>query len=335
MLNCYKRILIIVFIFNIVSAFAAKNPVRIKDIAVIQGTRDNQLMGVGLVTGLLGKGDSGTFKLTQKMLLNLTSNYGFDIKEDEIKSKNVAAVLVTANIGPFVRKGDLVGITISSMGDAKSLSGGTLLQTALKGADGNVYAVAQGRIIAGNKEQNSETSASIPEGAIIERDVISTFTDGNKLNIVLKFPDFVTANAVKEAVSGINPDLQVVAKDAGMIEVTLGEEEKKNPVDFISKLEVLTVTPDSIAVVVIDKKTGVIVSGGDVQIQECTVSTPSAQVKVGTQQSEKKSSFAVKNQNVGELVKILNDTGLEINEIIALLEAIYKAGAINARLIIL
>jgi len=329
----YKLIFFSIFILSM--SLFAKNPVRIKDIAVIQGIRDNQLTGIGLVTGLQGRGDSREFKLTQKMLLNLMTNYGFDLKQEDIKSKNVACVLVTANIGPFVRGGDIVDVSISSIGDSKSLSGGILLQTALKAADGNVYAVAQGRIISGTKDQNSETSASIPQGAIVEKDVVSTFTDGEKINISLKIADFTTANLIREAVLSLNQDLKITAVDAGLVEIILGEEEKKNIVDFISKLEVLTVTPDNIAMVIIDKKTGVIVAGGDVIIQECTVSTPQAQVKISTQNKEKKYTFELKSQTIGELVNILNEAGLQVGEIIALIESVYKVGAINAKLILL
>ncbi|HOV15832.1 MAG TPA: flagellar basal body P-ring protein FlgI, partial [Spirochaetota bacterium] len=246
-------IIIFITIFVVINIFA-KNPVKIKDLASIQGVRENQLMGIGLVTGLQGMGDSKDFKLTKKMLTNLTVNYGFDIKEEEIRSKNVAAVLVTANIGGFARSGDLINITISSVGDAKSLTGGILLQTALKAADGNVYAVAQGRVIAGTKEQSTETSASIPNGAIVEKDIVSTFTDGNKISINLKNPDFTTANLIREAILGLNPNLVINTIDAGLVEVALNEEEQKNPIDFISKLEVLTVTPDNISILIIDKK---------------------------------------------------------------------------------
>ena len=334
MSNFYRLTIIAIITFiSAASLFPAKNPVRIKDIAIIQGVRDNQLMGFGLITGLQGKGDTSSFKLTQKMLLNLSANYGFDINESDLKSKNIAAVMVIANVGGFARRGDTVNVTITSIGDAKSLSGGVLLQTALKAADGNVYAVAQGRVIAGTKQQNSETTASIPEGAIVERDIISTFTDGDKLSIILKNPDFATATAIKEAVTGVNSGLKVNAVDAGLVEITLGEEEKNDPVGFISKLEVLTVTPDTIAMVIIDKKTGVIVSGGDVIIQECSVNIPSAQVNV--QSTNTKRNYQVANQTVGDLVKLLNDSGLETNEVIALLEAIHKIGAINAKLILL
>lgn len=330
----YRLLYLIIIALTITISSYAKNPVKIKDLAVIQGVRENQLMGIGLVTGLQGMGDSKDFKLTKKMLSSLTSNWGFDIKEDEIKSKNVAAVLVTANIGGFARSGDKLNITISSVGDAKSLSGGILLQTALKAADGNIYAVAQGRLIAGNKEQNSETSASIPDGAIVEKDIISSFKDGNKISVILKNPDFTTVNLIKEAVTGLNPDIPITAKDAGLIEITLGEEEQKNPIDFISKLEVLTVTPDNINLVIIDKKSGIIVSGSEVVIQECEVSTPSVGVKVNNNK-DKKNNFSIKGQTVGDLINILNEAGLNTNEIISLIETIYKAGALNAKIILL
>ena len=312
-----------------------KNPVKIKDLATIQGVRENQLMGIGLVTGLQGLGDSKDFKLTKKMVTNLTVNYGFDIKEDEIRSKNVASVLVTANIGGFARSGEHIGVTISSIGDAKSLNGGILLQTALKGADGKIYAVAQGRIISGSKELGSETSGSIPDGAIVEKDVVSSYTDGSKISIVLKSPDFTTINLVREAISGLNPNLAINTVDAGLIEITLGEEEKKNTIDFISKLELLTITPDAISMLIIDKKSGIIVSGSEVVIQECEVSTPTAGVKVQGGNKTKKGSISIKGQTVGDLINILNEAGLTTNEVIALIESIYKAGAINAKIILL
>lgn len=321
--------LIIMFSANLF----AKNPVRIKDIAIIDGLKDNQLMGFGLVTGLSGRGDSKSFKMTQKMLQNLALNHGFNIDQSELASKNIAAVLVTSTIGAFSRKGDAIDVTISSIGDAKSIEGGILLQTALKGADDNIYAVAQGRIIAGKTEQSTQLSATIPDGAIIENDIVSTFVNDSKIRIILKYPDFVTANQVKESVLGLNSNLLVNAVDAGMVEVTLGEDEKKNPVEFLSKLEVLTVTPDYPSSVVIDKKTGIIVVGEDIVIQDCSVTTPFAQVKVGT--DKKKINFEIKGQTVGELVKILDEAGLKNDEIISMIEAIHKIGAINAKLIIL
>ena len=326
---------IILFLFLILNiSLYSKSPVRVKDITVIQGLRENQLMGFGLVTGLQGRGDSRSFKLTQKMVSNLISNFGLSITEADVKSKNVAAVMVTAKIGAFSRRGELVDITISSIGDAKSLEGGVLLQTALKGADNNIYAVAQGRIFSGSKELKMETTASIPGGALIERDVISDFFNGDKINLVLRIPDFVTANLIREQILSINENLVVNSIDAGLIEINLTEEEKENPIDFIAKLELLTVVPDYSALVIIDKKSGVIVTGGDVVIQECAVSIPQVQVNVG-RNSQRKNSIEVTSSTVGELVKLLNDTGLNSNEIISLLEAIHRVGALGAKLIIM
>lgn len=333
----YKTVLLIIMIAIVTNLFA-KSPVRIKDIATIRGLKDNQLMGFGLITGLSGKGDSKSFKLTQKMTANLASNFGFKISEEDIKSKNVAAVMVTANISPFSRVGDKVDITLSSIGDAKSLNGGVLLQTALKGADGAVYAVAQGRIIAGGNVTETETTASIPSGAIIEKDVVSGFYDyeNHTMSLVLRFPDFITANEIVSAILTLNGELKVGASDAGLISMILPEEEEKNLIGFIARLEALTVTPDNVAMVAIDKKTGVIVAGSDVIIQECAVSIPQVQVQVGrAEYDEKKPSFEIATTTVGELVALLNNGGLESVEIIALLEAIHKVGALNCRLIIL
>ncbi len=333
MLNNYKFFLIISVLILASWQSFSKTPVRIKDISSIEGIRDNQLMGFGLVTGLMGRGDSRTFKLTHKMLQNLALNHGFDITENDINGKNVAAVLVTCTIDGFSREGDRVDVTVSSIGDAKSLEGGILLQSPLSATDGNIYAVAQGRIIAGSKTENADNTGGIPDGAIIEKNVISNFITDNRINIVLKYPDFVTASQVSEQILKMNPKLKVDAVDAGLIQVTLGEEELKNPVDFIAKLEVLTVTPDSTAKVVIDKKTGIIVFGEDIVIQPCSVSTSFAQVKVG--ETGGNPNFEVKTQTVGDLVKLLNESGLKTDEIITVIEAIHKLGAINAKLIVL
>ena len=334
MLNYKKRIIFITMLLFLINyIIIPKNQVRIKDVSIIEGVRENQLMGFGLVVGLQGRGDTKNFKLTGIMLQNLTANYGFNVTEDDVKSKNVATVLVTSNVGPFARTDDLIDISISSIGDAKSLEGGILLQTSLKGADGIIYAVAQGRILAGNKSQNAETTASIPDGAIIERNISTNFISDDKINIILKYPDFVTASQIVETIKSINSNLTIQAIDAGLVEISLTEEEKKNPVDFIAKLEVLTITPDYVSTVVIDKKTGLIVVGEDIVIQDCSITTPYVQVKVGS--STKKQNIEIKGQTVGELVKLLNETGLNNNEIISLIESIHKIGAINSRLILL
>lgn len=334
MLKCYRNIIIIILL-TIVSFFLySKSSVRIKDITTIQGIRENQLTGFGLVSGLSGNGDSKGFNLTKKMLQHLAENYGFTLTTDDINSKNIAAVLVTCTVKPFARKGENIDISISSIGDAKSLAGGILLQTPLLAANNKVYAVAQGRILEGKKSNSTQNTATIPLGAILERDIISDYIKDNKINLLLHYPDFVTATQIKDAVLTINPNLQVSVVDPGLIQIILGKEELKNPADFIAKFEILTVEPDNKAVIIINKKSGTIVTGENVVIQECSVSTPSAQVQIRVN-NNKKYSYEVKSQTVGDFVKILNEMGLKSDEVISLLEAIHKAGAINAKLIIL
>lgn len=335
--NLLKSISLLLFLGNVFLA-TAKDPVRLKDIATIQGIKENQLTGIGLVTGLKGQGDSQYFKLTSKMLYNLAANNGFEIDESDIKSKNIAAVIVTARIGGFTRIGDTVDVTVSSIGDSKSLEGGVLLQTALKAGNDTVYAVAQGRIITGTKGNSTEATGSIPSGAIVEKESVSSFLKENTLRIILRNPDFTTANAVKTAISDMNPDIKSSAIDAGIIEVVLTAEATQDPVNFISQLEALTITPDYTAAVVIDKKTGVIISGGDVVIQECTVSTKSLSLSVNKSKSsknDKKPNIKVKAATVDELVSVLNQAGISQDEIIALLEAVHRTGGLNARLIVL
>lgn len=334
-----KAAYILIMITAAGSIFAAS--VRIKDIVTIQGLQDNQLMGIGLVTGLGGNGDSKSFRLTQTMVANLVANFGFDISEEDVQSKNVAAVMVTANIGPFARRGENVDVTLSSIGDAKSLDGGILLQTALHGANKNVYAVAQGRILsADSANSKSGLTAGIPSGAIIERDVISSYISEDKIRLVLRMPDFETANLIAQAVKGISDKLDVKCIDAGLVEITLSDEEKNDPADFITRLQTLTIEPSGQAIVVIDKKSGIIVSGANVVIQQCAVSVPASQSSGSgyggrTQKSAKNHTLEIQSSTVGELVQLLNSSGLTTQEMIGMIEAVAKAGAISGRIVIM
>ena len=325
-----KLFLIFCFLFIYTNIFAVS--VKIKDIATIQGLQDNQLMGIGLVTGLQGTGDSKSFRLTQSMIANLAANFGFDITAEDIASKNVAAVMVTANIGPFTRRGESLDVSLSSIGDAKSLDGGILLQTALQGANKQIYAVAQGRVLAA-ADSKADVCASVPNGAIIERDVISNYLNDDKIKLVLRLPDFDTANQIRTAVQSVNDNLTVTCVDAGLVEITLTDEEKNNPVEFITKLQTLSIDPVGQAIVVIDKKTGIIVTGSQVVIQQCAVSVPVS----GTQnaRSSKSNNLEISSSTIGELVQLLNNCGLTTKEIIGLLEAINRAGAINGKFVVM
>jgi len=323
----------ILFLFIIVSSISAKSPVRLKDLVTIDGVRENRLTGIGLVVGLQGKGDSKAFKMTAKMLASLTSNYGFDLSEEDLKSKNIAAVFVTAEIGGFVRNGDKVDVIVSSIGDSKSLDGGILLQTALQAANGTIYAAAQGRVIGGKAKTGTSSTAGIPAGAIVERSVVSDFITNGKLKLVLKNPDFTTSTLMREAIAAIDENISVTSVDPGLVEVTLSGDYLQNPVSFISQLELLTITPDNKAMIIIDKKSGMIISGGDVKIQDCVISTGDLKLKMSKSGGEK--NLKISSNTIDELVDILNKAELESSQIIALLEAIHKSGALSAELIIL
>ncbi len=325
----------LIFYISILISLNAATPVRIKDITTVSGIRENMLMGMGIVTGLGGKGDSKSFGMTQKMFQNLIANYGFDIDLNDLKSKNIAGVVVTARVNGFARNGEIIDVTVSSIGDAKSLDGGFLLMTPLRAANGTVYAVAQGRVLVGSKETKIETTGTAPASAIIEKDIVSNFIDDRKLNIVLKHPDFVTANQIVEQIKTINEQLQVRAVDAGLVEVVLTEQEALNPIDFISKYEVLTITPDKRAIVIIDKKTGIIVSGGDIVIQPCAISIPGVQIKVGNKANQPKNNIEISSTTVADFVRSLNSAGLDTGSVISLIEAVHRMGALNAALIVL
>ena len=201
-----------------------------------------------------------------------------------------------------------------------------------------IYAVAQGRLLTGTKAQGTESTGSIPGGAIVEQNIISNFIQNNTIRLIIKNADFTTANMIKEAIIGLNPEFKVNASDSGIVEIILDEVSAKDPVNIISQIEVLTVTPDFTNAVVIDKKTGVIVTGGGVIIQECTVSTASLSLSVNKKKNAnepKKNSMKITATTVDELVNVLNQTGIPVNEITALLEAIHRTGALNAKLIIL
>ncbi|MCH5150040.1 MAG: flagellar basal body P-ring protein FlgI [Spirochaetales bacterium] len=329
-INKKKYIIFTILLCSAAASFAA-DAVRIKDLVTICGIRENQLTGIGLVVGLSGKGDSDKFGFTRKMLHNFTENYGFSLSEDDLKSKNVAVVTVNAKVSGFLRVGDSANVTLSSIGDAKSLEGGILLQTALKGADGKIYAAASGRLIAGKKGSGAETTGTIPSGALIEQDIVSDFITDGKLSLSLKQPDFTTANAIKTAITDMNGNVTAQSVDAGLIEITLDEESRKDPISFLSQLELLTITPDFSATVIIDKKSGMIVSGGNIVIQECSVSVGSLSVNVGKKND---SSFKIRATTVDELVAMLNQTKISTDEIVALIEAIYQIGALNAKLIV-
>ena len=330
--------------FLAVSVLLSAAPtVRLKDIATLQGIRGNQLVGVGLVTGLAGRGDSSNSALLRNAVANLVSNFGFRISPEEVRSRNCAVVSVSAEVPPFLRPGASIDITVASLGDARSLEGGVLLQTPLKGANGRVYALAQGQVFTIGEGSGTRTVGTIPAGAIAEQEILSTFVADSRLSLVLKNPDFLTASMVAGAVRQAFPDIQVSPRDAALVELEIPEPLRGDPVGFIARLEAVQVTPDPSNKVVIDAASGIIIFGEQVRIGKVAVSYKDVSVKVGApsawraeENPDKPEQFTLQeNTTVEQLVDALRTVGLDTEAVIQLIKAIDKAGSLYGTLVIL
>ncbi|MBE6097979.1 MAG: flagellar basal body P-ring protein FlgI [Schwartzia succinivorans] len=351
------------FTFN--TAFADSAITRIKDIAKVQGVRSNQLVGYGIVVGLNGTGDSNKTLETLQSVTNMLRSFGVTINQSSLKTKNVAAVMVTATLPPFVREGDTIDITVSSMGDAKSIQGGTLIQTPLQAGNGQVYAVAQGAVstggfTAGNggntRQKNFPTVGTTPNGAIVEKTVEDDLGTNGTLSLSLAQPDFTTAARIAQA---INLRFGSVAKAAnpGRIDITVPPYYRGNVVGFIAGLEELPVMPDKIAKVVVNERTGTIVMGGDVSVDSIAVTQGGISISVTTEEDANQpapfsygSTIVTKNQDVdvtednantivlpatadvADIVGALNAVGATPRDVISILQAIKASGALHADL---
>jgi len=319
---------------------AAAPKVRIKDIADVLGVRENQLLGVGLVTGLAGKGDSSGSVLLQKALSNMVSSFGLEIASDDVKSRNAAVVMVSADVPAFARPGERIDLSVSSVGDARSLEGGILLQTNLRAANGQVYAVAQGRITVAGGPGAVQTVGAVKGGAIVEREIVSTFAPGNRLSFVLRHPDFVTAAAVAEAIKAAVPGIVVSTRDAALVEIEVPEARRADLVALIGQIESLSVTPDARGRVVIDSQSGVVIIGENVRISRVAVSYKDVEVTVGAagsydQEQSPKQFVIPETTNVEDFVKTLKEVGLSTDVIIGILKALDRAGALYGTLLVL
>lgn len=256
-------------IFIICMCFAsiictANQKVRLKEISRIKGVRSNQLVGMGIVVGLSGNGDKSD--LAPQMLKNLYSYFGTDIARSQIESKNVAAVMVTAELLPFKKSGDTIDITVSSVNDAKSLEGGVLLQTPLLGADGNIYALAQGSLTKVINQTANKVNGFIANGAIVEREVPLKLEYNDKVYLILNNPDFTTASRVADEINKIFNFETAKAIDASSIEIDKTYSFAGDIVSFLSALENIEVMPDRKSVIVINEKTGTIILGENIKI---------------------------------------------------------------------
>lgn len=346
---------------------------RIKDIVDIQGLRGNPLTGVGLVIGLAGTGD--TTQLSRQMLTNLLRDSGLVLNPTDLTGGNIAVVWVTAELGPFAREGSQIDVDASAIGDAKSLQGGKLLPTPLKGLDGQVYAVAGGGIsiggwtAAGDKAsitKNHQTVGRIPDGATVEKEEIATFVEhiaGKRvITLNLRNVDFSTARQISQAINHDYPQSAVVV-DAGTIQVTVPDEVgQEGIVGFIDDITKPQVKVDVPAVVVINERTGTIVVGENVGISAVAISQGSLVVKIkeyeivsqptapfsdsGTTEIVQDTKIGVEEQQaylipitrsvtVSELAKSINAIGATPTDLIAIFNALKKAGALQAKLVIM
>ena len=336
---------------------------RLKDIAHILGARENQIMGFGLVVGLNNTGDRSLTGFTQQALTNLLSRMGMVPQSVDFKSRNVAAVMVTATLPPFVKSGQKLDVTVSSVGDAISLQGGTLLIAPLQGVDDQIYAVAQGSLLVGvdpatpnvpYARQRQVTVGRIPGGALVEKEIPVTLAEKGGLTIVLDQPDFTTANRVVAAIRRAGMD--AFAKDAGTVTVSSAGEDL---VALISRVENVTVTPDTIAKIVVSERTGTIVIGENVVIAPVAVTYGGIDVFIGDvslfsegtstdismdearytaasraqlKKKEGKLTVVSASATLSSLARALNAIGASPKDLVAILQAMKKAGAIKAEL---
>jgi len=264
--------------------------VRLRDLVMVAGARDNQLVGYGLVVGLAGDGDKDQ-QYTKQAIANLLLRYGVNIPATALSAKNVAVVMVTADIPPFLKNGTRIDVTVASMGDAKSLTGGVLLQTPLMGADGKVYAVAQGPLVLGgfaageggaggaSVTKNHPTTAQIINGALVEREIPTQFVHDRSVELLLRDPSFNSAAAVAVAINDVFTNA-AHAVDSTTVKVQLPDGAEAAPVDFIAKLNLIEMTPDSPARVIINERTGTIVATASIHISACAVASGNITINV-------------------------------------------------------
>jgi flagellar P-ring protein FlgI len=310
-------------------SFGQENRVRIGDLTDLQGLRTNQLLGVGILTGLDGRGDGSRSVPIRNSLSTVMGHFGIDVEPEDAGGKNSAMVLVTAELPPFARSGDRIDVTVSSMLDAKNVKGGVLLQTPLKSAGGDIFAVAQGRV-----EHSGEysTVGSIPSGAIMEDTVTASLSGEGSFTLVLRRPDFGTAWQIAEAVREAFPDLTVEARDASTVAIGF---EQNDVVRLIGEIEGLSISVQPAARVVIDEASGIVVMGGDVKIAPVTVTYRGTTIEIGPvgRRNGGTSGFTLQETvSVSSFFEVLQDAGVKTDDIIDIVKVIYRAGALYGTL---
>jgi flagellar P-ring protein FlgI len=366
-MNSFKKILAILLITSFsTSSFSA----RIKDVASVQGVRSNQLVGYGLVVGLPGTGEKSS-KFAEQAFATMLRNFGINMPAGQkLKIKNVAPVAITAELKAFTKRGQKIDITVSAIGEAKSLRGGELLQTFLKGVDGNVYALAQGSLVVGGLGAegadgskvviNTPTVGRISNGAIVEREVVSPFSQGDSITFNLHQSDFTTAKRLADTINNLVGPNTASLLDATSIKV-LAPREVSQRASYLSTLENLTFEPArSNAKIIVNSRTGTIVVGQDVKLLPTAITHGGISVTVSenkevsqpnafggggtevidnstiniTQEDSRMFKFDT-GVSLNDLVRAVNEVGLAPGDLMAILEALKQAGALQGELIII
>jgi flagellar P-ring protein precursor FlgI len=356
----------VAFFSIMLTCWATGQTARLKDIASIEGVRSNQLNGFGLVVGLNQTGDKDQTRFTTQALVNALAKSGIRLDATSVKVKNVAFVLVQAELPPFAQSGNRLDVTVSSYGDATSLQGGTLLWTELKGLDGQTYAIAQGPLTVGgftaggggnNVTQNHPTVGRIPNGAMVERTVSVDLIRDQLIRFVFFDQDFTTVTRAMDAVNEAFGQSIATAKNPRLLEILMPPDLDAHPLTFISELENIRIAPDAPARVVINEKTGTIIMGQDVRIAQVAIShgnltilvettnqvvQPNAlaegetAVETNTQASatEQTARFIVTEEGVslGAIAETLNALKVPPRDLISILQAIKEAGAMYAEI---
>jgi len=355
-------------LFLAVPAYAG--PIRIKDLVEFDGVRGNDLVGYGLVVGLNGTGDGlRNSPFTEEIMSNLLERLGVNVAGEDFRPRNVAAVFVTAALPPFARSGGRIDVTVSAIGDAKSLLGGTLIMTPLNGADGEIYAVAQGTIIAGGIAaegdgarvvQGVPTSGGIPSGARVEREVEFDFTQLDSLRLALRSPDFTTAGRIETAINREFGRGVALMLDAGTVALDLPAARMASPAHVLGRVENITVEPETRARVVVDQRSGTIVMGENVRISRVAVAqggltlrieespivvqpNPFAEgetvvvprTRAAIEEGEGSGLAEISGStSLSEVVAGLNALGVAPNDMIDILKSIHAAGALHAEFLV-
>ena len=344
-----KRFLAVITILAFPLLAATARPmVRIKDIAFVRGVRSNQLVGYGLVAGLNGTGDGRRVPFTNQMLANMVNQFGLSFETRQLRADNVAAVMVTAELPPYAKEGSRIDVTVSTIGDAESLRGGTLMLTPLQGADNEVYALAQGPVSIGGFETRGRrggqekhlTTAVVTGGGLVEREVPSTIVlSGGYLTLSLKQADFTTAARMADAINLRFHQICAEASDGGSVRVEIPGKYKKDRISFISEMENIPVEADAVAKVVINERTGTVVVGQGAVISPVAISHGEIRIIIGepaeegTETSPAEGHIAeISGANVGEVAAALNDLGVTPQDMVAIFQAIHRAGALQVRL---